>query len=126
KAKQLLLNFFSQMYSWELKNINCEYTSKEESKLDLDKVFSELCTIKERKNGRQISLNYRNPPEYDSETQIIRNVIIDGKKAVIETERTVGLGGIYRYHLIEKNGEYRIDKKEMYDSFDKKWIKSII
>lgn len=126
KAKQALVIFFNAMHIWEMKNINKEFNDSDESRAYLNKIFSDHCTKKERKTGRQVSLNFRNPPEYDPANQCIKFAHSENKKIIIETERTVGLKGKYRYHMIEKENTFKVDRKEMYDSFEKKWVNSTI
>lgn len=124
-----LLKFFSEMNAWEAQTWTAQRNGTdgdEQIGNELNEIFKQYCTSKERKTGRQASLTCSSPPEYDPATQVILSVEEAGKKIIIYTEQLNRLKNKYRYTLTVKDHEYKIDKKEMFDSFEEKWIKTYL
>ncbi|MGL5219714.1 MAG: RhsIA family immunity protein [Plesiomonas shigelloides] len=123
----VLLSFFSAMNKWEKDNYMPmrEGGIEEQSKAqdEIDTIFLKFCTIRDRKIGRQASLQCGEPPEYSIDTQPIVHVETKGKKVVVYTEQLNRLKNKYRYTLHYKNDEWRIDKKERFSPVEDKWIK---
>lgn len=123
----VLLSFFSAMNKWEKDNYMPmrEGGIEEQSKAqdEIDTIFLKFCTIRDRKIGRQASLQCGEPPEYSIDTQPIVHVETKGKKVVVYTEQLNRLKNKYRYTLHFKNDEWRIDKKERFSPVEDKWIK---
>lgn len=128
----ILKSFIDSMFKW---NVKCQeldktpgefYKHRERVLSDLNEIFSCYLTLKERKQGRQASLSFSNPPEYNLATNKIVSCKEDPKKAYIEVQETVGFKELLRYTLLKKNDGWRIDKKEAYNKFDNKWEKRIL
>ncbi|MUG31059.1 hypothetical protein FRN27_22405 [Aeromonas salmonicida] len=123
----VLLSFFSAMNKWEKDNYMPmrEGGIEEQSKAqdEIDTIFLKFCTIRDRKIGRQASLNCGEPPEYSTDSQPIGHVETKGKKVVIYTEQLNRLKNKYRYTLHYKSDEWRIDKKERFSPVEDKWVK---
>lgn len=123
----VLLSFFSAMNKWEKDNYMPmrEGGIEEQSKAqdEIDTIFLKFCSIRDRKIGRQASLQCGEPPEYSIDTQPIVHVETKGKKVVVYTEQLNRLKNKYRYTLHYKNDEWRIDKKERFSPVEDKWIK---
>ena len=124
-AKETLLNFMQEMYSWErkaYKNLRGkEY--KDMLKSELCNIFERFCIPKKTLRAREISLSVRFPFEYKLET----HPIIDeeeGEKYTffyIKEDRS-GLENLYRFRMIFKNDKWWIDKKEWF--YEEKWVNS--
>lgn len=128
----ILKGFITSMFKW---NVACQeidkvagkfYQQREYVLKQLNEIYSEYLTVKERKNGRQASLSFSNPPEYNLSTNEILSCTEDGKKAYIEVQETVGFKEHLKYTLHKKNDGWRIDKREAYNEFDDKWEKRIL
>jgi hypothetical protein len=128
--EETLKSFISSMYNWnticiELDKIPGEFHKQRDKLLEkLNQVFCEYITKKDRKYAQQLS--YSDPPEYNLATNEILSCLIDGKKAFIEVQETVGFKEKIKYTLHQKNDGWRIDKKEAYNEFDNKWEKRIL
>ena len=115
------------MFEWntfcqELDQTPKEFYKQRENVLErLNKIFNEYLTLKDRKQGRQASLCFSNPPEYNLATNEILSCEENGKKAYIEVQETVGFKERLRYTLQLKTDGWRIDKKEAYNEFEDKW-----
>jgi len=127
----ILRKFINEMYQWytmcqELEKNSEFYEQREKVSERLNAIFSAYLTIRDRKYGRQVSLSFGNPPEYNLATNEILSCTIDNKKAFIEVQETVGFKNKLKYTLCLKKDGWRIDKKEIYDEFDDKWEKGIL
>lgn len=126
-AQATLNNFIHAMSGWELFYYH-EVREKgmtsirEQMKKDLDEIFSNFCTLKERKQGRQVSLNCSDPPTYSPDEEILHNELLRNK-AIFVTQQHTGFEEKYRYTLNFKSNEWRIDKKERFSSYENKWLK---
>ncbi|MDU8925707.1 NTF2 fold immunity protein [Pasteurellaceae bacterium LIM206] len=118
-AKDTLLRFMQEMYSWErkaTKNLRSqEY--KDMLRSELSNIFERFCTSKKTLRSREKSLSVRFPLEYKLETHPIVNQEDEGKYTFfyIKEDRS-GLENLYRFRMIFKNKEWRIDKKEWFDN----------
>ena len=126
--EEIFKQFSTAMYEWnlmciDLKKSQEDYTIIREKKAEeLNKVYQEYVTDRKRTYGRQASLSFRNPPEYNLETNKILSCEIDEKKAYIEVQETVGFKNKLKYTLQRKKDGWRIDKRESYDDvFKNKW-----
>jgi hypothetical protein len=133
--EDVLREFIMAMNAWELKYYPLMTGADAEShkpamKAELDAIFEQFCTLKDRKYGRQTALSASYPPEYDADQQIL-DVQIDKNKALINTlqyfgERSAKMQNQVRYTLVLRKGEWRIDKNERFSTYDDKWEKSIL
>lgn len=126
-AKETLIAFMKVMNSWEngyRDAFMADHCVDKESYLtELNNIFSKWCTIKERKYGRQASMQVSFPPDYDPEKdEIISEDVIKNKASII-VQKHAGFKNKYRYTLQFKNNEWRIDKKERFSSDENKWVK---
>ncbi|MDP8033965.1 NTF2 fold immunity protein [Pasteurella atlantica] len=134
-----LIAFIDEMNKWELKNkeIRAEVWSKENPtdedvkksreviRNGLEAIFSKYCTERElkRKYGRMASLDCCTPPEYAVDTQPIQEIEqVNKNKYRIYTNQLDGFKLKFRYTLIFKKGEWRLDKKEWFG--EEKWENS--
>jgi len=129
--EDVLKGFIDLMYQWntfcqELDKKGEFYKQREIVLEQLNRIFDEYLTIKERKWGRQASLSFSTPPEYNLATNEILTCTVDGNKAYIEVQETVGFKNKIKYTIHQKQDGWRIDKKETYDEFDDKWRKGIL
>lgn len=126
-AIKILEEFIVKMNEWEIhyyKEVSNKglIAVKEKMKNDLDIIFTKYCTLKDRKQGRQTSLFCSDPPTYPPSEKILYHELTKNK-AIISTQQQTGFKNQYRYTLVFKNDEWRIDKKERFSSYEKKWIK---
>jgi hypothetical protein len=109
-----------------LKNENPNVDYKSEQKKEIDAIYAKYLTHKERKLGRQVSLSTRFPSTFCPNDDIIGCELSgDNKKINIEVQQKfkTGVERKFRYKLILKNNEWRVDRREMFDSYANKWIK---
>lgn len=131
QAITVLKEFLTAMNKWEtywygLKIENPEVDYKSEQKEEIDAIYAKYVTVKERKQGKQISLSTRFPSTFSPDDEIISyELSADNKKVTIEVHQEFdsGVERQFRYGLILKNKEWRVDKREMFDFYDNKWIK---
>lgn len=121
-AEIVLKEFITRMNGWELKYYTLfrdegMTAHKDAAKRELDDIFNFLCTKKERKQGRQVSLSCGEPPEYSLNEEVL-SCELNKNKGVFITQQHTGFKNKYRYTLLFKNNEWRLDKKEW---FDDKW-----
>ena len=124
-AKETFLEFMKCMNIWEINTYNMQNTEdkQEESKKILTEIFKKFCTPKDRKHGKPNFFSAGPISNYDINTQPIYNIEEVGKKSFIYTKLTnKGLWNL-KYTLLQKNGVWLLDKKEI--SFDngKSWKK---
>jgi hypothetical protein len=131
QAIRTLKDFLGVMNKWEiywynLKNENPNVDYKSEQKKEIDAIYAKYLTHKERKLGRQVSLSTRFPSTFCPNDDIIGcELSADNKKISIEVQQKfkTGVERKFRYKLILKNNEWRVDRREMFDSYANKWIK---
>ncbi|CNC61927.1 NTF2 fold immunity protein [Yersinia similis] len=126
-AEKTLKYFISAMNEWELSSYPLLIDDSSEQiktivRNRLDDIFSRYCTLKDRKQGRQVSLSCSEPPGYSMDEDFI-NIELIKNKAIIYTKQNTGFKNKYRYTLQFNNNEWRIDKKERFSPFEEKWIK---
>jgi hypothetical protein len=126
--EEIFKQFSTVMYEWnlmciDLKKSQEDYTVIREKKVTrLNEIYQEYVTDRKRIYGRQASLDFSNPPEYNLETNEILSCTEDGKKAYIEVQEKVGFKLRLRYTLHKKKDGWRVDKRESYDDvFKNKW-----
>lgn len=132
--REVFERFSKAMYAWNLLCLELKKNNEldDETKLTrrkekLDEIFDKFVTVRQRANGRQAGYNFRNPPEYDPLTNEIVSEEIDGNKAFIEVQESVGFNRRLRYTLHYKTAEWRVDKRERFDDvFKNKWVADII
>jgi hypothetical protein len=113
KPEAVVAAFIRTMNSWELFAANLPkaegLTQWEKIDQQMDAIFAQYCTPKERKQGRQSS--FQSPPEYDPKQEAIISTHIEtATEAFVDTRRDVVLGcGNYRYVLHRKDGRWLID-----------------
>ncbi|MDP8162943.1 NTF2 fold immunity protein [Pasteurella skyensis] len=120
-----LIAFIDEMNKWELNSEEIrsrEHLTDEDVKKSrevmrngLEAIFSKYCTERElkRKYGRMAALNSGVPPEYAVDTQPIQKVEqINKNKYIVYTQQLDRTKLKFRYTLIFKKGEWRLDKKE--------------
>jgi len=130
KIINVLSSFMKDMNKWEnsyrdafMKDYNVE---KESYLNELNSIFSKWCTIKERKQGRQVAMQVSFPPDYDPDNDEIITIENTKNKAFIIVQKHTGFKNKYRYTLHFKNDEWRIDKKERFSIDEEKWVKDIL
>jgi altronate dehydratase len=127
--EEVFREFSLSMYKWNLLCIELEESeedykaTREKMLTELNKIFQEYLTIRERKYGRQAGLGYSiDPVEYNPETNKVLSCVIEKSKAFIEVKETVGFENKLKYTLHKKTDGWRIDKREFFDEFKNKWI----
>lgn len=93
---------------------------------ELNAIFAKFCTQRERKYGRQAGLACMEPPEYSPDEEILKTEELKKNRVVIYTQQKTGVEDQFRYTLHHKKDGWRIDRKEVYDEFEKKWSKKIL
>ena len=131
QALKVLKLFLTEMKTWEdywreLQYANLEVDYTKEQKQEIDAIYEKYVTVRERKWGLQVALSTRYPSTFTPDGEIIScELSTNNKKILIEIHKKfdTGVEYEYRYTLIFKNKEWRVDRREMLD-YDGKWSKS--
>ena len=131
QALKVLKLFLTEMKKWEsywyqvqYENPEVDYT--EELKKEIDAIYEKYVTVRERKLGKQVALSTQFPSTFTPDGEIIScELSANNKKIVIEVHKKFDTGVVYeyRYTLIFKNKEWRVDKREVLE-YDGRWCKS--
>ena len=131
QALKVLKLFLTEMNKWEsywyevqYENPEVDYT--EELKKEIDAIYEKYVTVRERKRGLQVALSTQFPSTFTPDGEIIScELSANNKKIVIEVHKKFDTGVVYeyRYTLIFKNKEWRVDKREVLE-YDGRWCKS--
>ncbi|PXZ08369.1 hypothetical protein DKK70_00960 [Gilliamella apicola] len=134
QALKVLKLFLTEMNKWEsywyevqYENPEVDYT--EELKKEIDAIYEKYVTVRERKLGKQVALSTRYPSTFTPDGEIIScELSANNKKIVIEVYQKfdTGVRYQYRYTLIFKNNEWRVDRREMFLFSENKWIKDTL
>jgi hypothetical protein len=128
-SEEVFKQFSIEMYEWNVLCIELENDDSQDEKQKyqsikgkLDEIFLEYLTIRKRSTGRQAGYDFSTAhPEYNPETNEILSSVVEGNKAYIEVQETVGFKRKLRYTLHKKKDGWRIDKREHFDEFENKW-----
>ena len=133
QALKVLKLFLTEMKTWEdywrdlqLENLEIDYSK--EQKQEIDAIYEKYVTVRERKLGKQVALSTQYPSTFTPDGEIIScELSANNKKIVIEIHKKfdTGVEYEYRYTLIFKNKEWRVDRREMLD-YDGRWIKDTL
>ena len=131
QALKVLKLFLTEMKTWEdywrdlqLENLEIDYSK--EQKQEIDAIYEKYVTVRERKRGLQVALSTQFPSTFTPDGEIIScELSANNKKIVIEVHKKFDTGVVYeyRYTLIFKNKEWRVDKREVLE-YDGRWCKS--
>ena len=134
QALKVLKLFLTEMNKWEsywyqvqYENPEVDYT--EELKKEIDAIYEKYVTVRERKRGLQVALSTQFPSTFTPDGEIIScELSANNKKIVIEVHKKFDTGVVYeyRYTLIFKNNEWRVDRREMFLFSENKWIKDTL
>ena len=121
-----LTAFVDAMHQWEVTAHEAVWSGQEgvDARLQaaLDAVFTEHCTPKRRQHGRRAGRTAARLPDYDVTTQPVLSVERRGRRAQVWTTKTDGLHTRYRYTLVLTGVGWRVDRREMYDGFEERWV----
>ncbi len=131
QALKVLKLFLTEMKTWEdywrdlqLENLEIDYSK--EQKQEIDAIYEKYVTVRERKLGKQVALSTQYPSTFTPDGEIIScELSANNKKILIEVHKKFDTGVVYeyRYTLIFKNKEWRVDKREVLE-YDGRWCKS--
>ena len=134
QALKVLKLFLTEMKTWEdcwrdlqLENLEIDYSK--EQKQEIDAIYEKYVTVRERKLGKQVALSTQYPSTFTPDGEIIScELSANNKKIVIEVHKKFDTGVVYeyRYTLIFKNKEWRVDRREMFLFSENKWIKDTL
>jgi hypothetical protein len=132
KAKSALFEFLSAMKDWENKFATLfkpEHGGPEghgaEAETEVRPIYEKyLATVK----TERLALSAGYPPKFDPDAErIVSTESSNTNKVVIETlwthPRVPDFTEQHRYTMTNKGGEWRLDKREFYDSGRNKWVK---
>lgn len=130
KAKSFLFEFLSAMKAWNNKFATLfqhggSLAHRDQAEAEVRPIYERyLATINQERPI--FSVGY--PGEYDPEAEkIVSTESPNARKVVIETLWThpgdPPSTQQHRYTMINKSGEWRLDKDEFYDSVENKWVK---
>ena len=134
QALKVLKLFLTEMKTWEdywrdlqLENLEIDYSK--EQKQEIDAIYEKYVTVRERKLGKQVALSTHFPSTFTPDGEIIScELSANNKKIAIEVYQKfdTGVRYQYRYTLIFKNNEWRVDRREMFLFSENKWIKDTL
>ncbi|QVN19994.1 NTF2 fold immunity protein [Burkholderia pyrrocinia] len=135
EARSALRSFVLEMKQWE-RNFYRQKRGDLEGGLDVtaidDRAREDLSGILEKwafqdktNRGRLIDLGCSDPPTYDPETDVEDNVEENGDELIFTIHQTVGLLTLFRFTMKNKDGEWKIKKKEFFNYKDK-WQRSVL
>ena len=134
QALKVLKLFLTEMKTWEdywrdlqLENLEIDYAK--EQKQEIDAIYEKYVTVRERKRGLQVALSTQFPSTFTPDGEIIScELSANNKKIAIEVYQKfdTGVRYQYRYTLIFKNNEWRVDRREMFLFSENKWIKDTL
>ncbi len=134
QALKVLKLFLTEMKTWEdywrdlqLENLEIDYSK--EQKQEIDAIYEKYVTVRERKRGLQVALSTQYPSTFTPDGEIIScELSANNKKIAIEVYQKfdTGVRYQYRYTLIFKNNEWRVDRREMFLFSENKWIKDTL
>ena len=134
QALKVLKLFLTEMKTWEdywrdlqLENLEIDYSK--EQKQEIDAIYEKYVTVRERKLGKQVALSTQYPSTFTPDGEIIScELSANNKKIAIEVYQKfdTGVRYQYRYTLIFKNNEWRVDRREMFLFSENKWIKDTL
>lgn len=122
QAKNTLIAFMQEMYSWEKKATKSLMSKEYEEMLknELSNIFEKFCTPKKTLRTREVSLSVRFPFEYKLETHPIIDEKQEGKYAYFYIkENRSGVENLYRFRMVYQNEQWLVDKKEWFHQ--EKW-----
>ena len=127
QAAKHLINFMEAMYGWDIKYyelLTQDFEAhKSLAKQDLTYIYDIYLINKERKFGREAAVNASSPPVFDPNTEsVIKCEVLDNKTVLIYTKQGAGFKFDCRYRVKVIKGEWRIDKKEIFSAYEKKWV----
>ncbi|RAT40172.1 hypothetical protein AU495_16970, partial [Lonsdalea populi] len=98
-AKDTLIAFMKDMNSWENSYRDAfmadHGVNKEPYLAELNNIFNKWCTIKERKQGRQVSMKVSFPPDYDPENDEILDQYAVKNKTSFTVQKNTGFKNKY-------------------------------
>lgn len=113
-AKEKLLAFFNAITVWEKYATELgddAFKYQEELKIKCSAIFNQFCTEKSRKGGRPESIHFSGGPNYSYGQQNIIDVEQPSKnKIYFYTKDPIDFQ--YRYILVKKDNEWKIDEKQ--------------
>jgi hypothetical protein len=139
KASAALLEFMSEMKGWENKFATLykrENGGPEahtgQAKIEIEHLYDKYVTKRDRKYGRMASGSAGWPPEFDpGAEEIVATEPINARKVVFETLWTHPTAvppatAKHRFTMLNQNGEWRLDRKEVYSAYQGKWVKRVL
>ena len=136
QALKVLKLFLTEMNKWEdywfefrCANLGVNLNYRKELKQEIDAIYEKYVTVRERKRGLQVALSTQYPSTFTPDGEIIScELSANNKKIVIEVHKKFDTGVVYeyRYTLIFKNNEWRVDRREMFLFSENKWIKDTL
>ena len=108
----------------KFKKINEYFANRDILLADQRKIFSKYLTIKTGRYLQDIDMPIIQ--EYNIETNKILSCIIENRTAYIEVQETEGFKDKLKYTLQLETDGWKIDKKESFDKYEKKWKEIIL
>jgi len=134
-ASETLIQFLSAMKDWENKFANLFKREHGGPEAHGDQAEAELQPIYEKyvavsTQGR-LALSAGYPPTFDPDAEkIISSELGAGNRVLIETLWThpnvSSSTRRHRYTMVNRDGEWRLDRKELYDPRGSKWVRKAL
>ncbi|WP_157645576.1 NTF2 fold immunity protein [Burkholderia ubonensis] len=97
----------------------------DEARVRLTEILEKWAVSDKTNLGRLIDLGCSDPPTYDPESDVEEDAEIINKDAVITVRQMTGLKTLSRFTLSNKEGVWKIKKKE-YLNYKDKWQRSVL
>jgi hypothetical protein len=123
EAESVVVAFIREMNEWERTAWRARRAARDTERPDsyladaaasLQRLFGEFCTPRERPHGRLGS--FQHPPEYEPDSERMVASRIEGRRAMVDTDREAALGaGRLRYTLHRRGDRWLIDNVKRLD-----------
>ncbi|WP_157643400.1 NTF2 fold immunity protein [Burkholderia ubonensis] len=97
----------------------------DEARVRLTEILEKWAVSDKTNRGRLIDLGCSDPPTYDPESDVEEDAEIINKDAVITVRQMTGMKTLSRFTLSNKEGAWKIKKKE-YLNYKDKWQRSVL
>jgi hypothetical protein len=130
-ARNTLFELMIEMNMWEVE-YHAKYKRdgpekhKPEAKKTLHALFAKYFTHRERKEGRELTLNAGSPPEYDPDREELgeTTVLSEHKVSIVTHYKHPTRSDVqhsHRYTMVLKSGAWVLDKKERLSVLSNRW-----
>lgn len=135
QARLALNEFMLAMNAWECRFFRAKREAldggrdvkaiDDEARDSLVAIFGKWVCPDKANEGRLVDLRCGDPPTYDPASDVEDSTEMRGNKALFTVRQTGGLQSSFRFTLIAKDNEWKIENKELLNHREK-WQRSIL